>query len=378
MTMKLAEATLGVVRAASLGTLLAVLAVTGRAETNRVKLLSASTGWAASEGRVYWTVNGGSDWKDITPLPVGLKLVRIEHAFFRDTSEGWVLVSHKQTAQPGASRLVAVYEMAHTDNGGISWSSAPFKFPKSPTEPWRDSESLRPRDFYFVDSSRGWLVVQQTGSSAFRPGDLMATEDGGASWNWVTSPRVAGEIIFISAKDGWLAGGPDNRELYVTHDGCQTWKEVTLTLPPQVNPHSYTVFQTPSFTDSLHGYLAVKYPGINGVKQSKLVVFVTSDAGKTWKPTKVLSYSGEKGEFSVTFANGKLIVPTSVGYEQVRIAQIPLGDGSVTDVGAPVGVSGLSFFDGEHGLVMSIPGIVATSDGGTSWKNVTPWHRSNP
>ena len=232
--MKLSKATFAVRRAASLAVLLALVAVTGRAETNGVKLLSASTGWAASENRVYWTVNGGSDWKDITPLPAGLKLVRIEHAFFRDTSEGWVLVSHKQTAQPGASRLVVVYEMAHTGNGGISWSFAPLKFPKSPTEPWRDSEALRPRDFYFVDSSRGWLVVQQTGSSAVRPGDLLATEDGGASWNWVTSPHVAGEIIFISAKDGWLAGGPDNRELYVTHDGAQTWEEVTLTPPPQV------------------------------------------------------------------------------------------------------------------------------------------------
>ena len=119
----------------------------------------------------------------------------------------------------------------------------------------------------------------------------------------------------------------------------------------------------------------MKYPGAN-VNHSKLVVFSTSDAGKTWKPIKVLSYSGEHGEFSITFASGKLIVPTSVDKEQVRIAQIPLGDASVTDIGSPAGVSGLSFYDGEHGVVMSIPGIVATSDGGTSWKNVTPWHRS--
>jgi hypothetical protein len=82
-------------------------------------------------------VNGGSDWKDITPLPAGLKRVTIEHAFFRDTSEGWVLVSHKQETQPGASRGAVAYEIAHTGNGGTSWSFAPLKFPKSPTEPWR-------------------------------------------------------------------------------------------------------------------------------------------------------------------------------------------------------------------------------------------------
>jgi photosystem II stability/assembly factor-like uncharacterized protein len=365
-------------RAASLAILLAVLTVTGRAETNRVKLLSASTGWAASEDRVYWTVDGGSDWKDITPLPVGLKLVRIEHAFFRDTSEGWVLVSHEQTTQLGASRLVVVYEMAHTVNGGTGWSFAPIKFPKSPTEPWRDTESFSPREFYFVDGSHGWMVIHEEGGSGVRPGDLMATVDGGTTWNWVGSPHVSGNVVFTSLKDGWLAGGPDDRELYVTHDGAQTWEKVTLALPAQVNPHSYTQFQTPSFTDSLHGFLAVKYPGTYGVKQSQLVVFSTSDAGKTWKPIKVLSYSGEKGEFSVIFTDGKLIVPTSVDDEQVRIMQVSLDDASTVDIGSPAGVSGLSFYDAEHGVAMSKPGIVATFDGGTSWKNVTPWHRSNP
>ena len=375
--MKLSKATFAVRWAASLAVLLVLVAVTGRAETNGVKLLSASTGWAASENRVYWTVNGGSDWKDITPLPVGLKRVTIEHVFFRDTSEGWVLVSHKQETQPGASRGAVAYEIAHTGNGGTSWSFAPLKFPKSPTEPWRGSESLRPRDFYFVDGSRGWLVVREAGGSGVSPGDLLATVDGGNSWNWVGSPHVSGSVVFISPKDGWLAGGPDNRELYVTHDGAQTWEKVTLPIPPQVNPDSYTVFQTPSFTDSLHGLLAVKYPGTNGVKQSKLVVFSTPDAGKTWKPMKVLSYSSEKGEFSVTFANGKVIVPTSVDDEQVRITQVSLGDGaSITDIGSPAGVSGLSFYDAEHGVVMSKPGLLATSDGGVSWRNVTPWHRS--
>jgi photosystem II stability/assembly factor-like uncharacterized protein len=375
--MKISTATLAVLRAVSLAVLFAVLAAHGQAESHNVKLLSATTGWATSDNHIYWTVNGGSDWKDITPLPAGLKRVTIEHVFFRDTSEGWVLVSHKQTAQPGASRLVVVYEMAHTDNGGISWSFAPLKFPKSPTEPWRDSESLRPRDFYFVDGSRGWLVVREAGSSGVSPGNLLATVDGGNSWNWVGSPQVSGSVVFISPKDGWLAGGPDNRELYVTHDGAQTWEKVTLTLPPQVSLHSYTVFQTPSFTDSLHGLLAVKYPGTNGVKQSKLVVFLTSDAGKTWKPTKVLTYSREKGDFSVTFANGKLIVPTLVDDEQVRVVQISLGDeASITNIGSPAGVSGLSFYDAEHGVVMSKPGLLATFDGGVSWKNVTPWHRS--
>ncbi len=367
-----------VVRAAWVAIFLVILGAGTRAETHTVKLLSASIAWATAGDRLYWSVNGGLEWKDITPLPTGFKGATLEQVFFRGPSEGWVLLSHRSTGQKSDSPRWEgkEYEIAHTGNGGIDWSFAPFTFPKSPTEPWRRSDSLNPKDLYFSDSLHGWLVVRLLGGSGAQPGDLLSTVDGGNSWNWTGTPHVAGKLIFISPKDGWLAGGPDDRELHATHDGAQTWQEIRLPLPPQVNPGSYTVFETPFFADSVHGLLAVKYPGIHGVKQSKLAVFSSTDAGKTWKLTKVFSYSAEKGEFSVTFASGKLIVPTSVDDEHAWVTQISLNDTSAPDIGAPGGVSGLSFYDAEHGAVMSIPGILMTSDGGANWKNVTPWLRT--
>jgi len=41
-----------------------------------MKLLTPQVGWAQSGQHLYWTTDGGSHWKDITPIPHGKRTSR--------------------------------------------------------------------------------------------------------------------------------------------------------------------------------------------------------------------------------------------------------------------------------------------------------------
>jgi photosystem II stability/assembly factor-like uncharacterized protein len=69
--------------------------------------------------------------------------------------------------------------------------------------------------------------------SAFRPGRLLVTNDGGRTWNYTPGDSGAGgSVCFFNGHDGLLSGGPENTELYVTHDASSTWQELSLKAPP--------------------------------------------------------------------------------------------------------------------------------------------------
>jgi len=52
-----------------------------------LKLLTPEVGWAADPQRLFWTTDGGGDWKDITPKKPVVE-EEIASAFFLDTSTG--------------------------------------------------------------------------------------------------------------------------------------------------------------------------------------------------------------------------------------------------------------------------------------------------
>jgi hypothetical protein len=102
-------------------------------------------------------------------------------------------------------------------------------------------------------------------SSNFNLGGLLSTQDGGATWNWAPySPGVYGVIRFINLKDGWLAGGPGNEHPYATHDGSNSWQEISMKSPPVTGSATVPLYAVPVFSDDKHGFLPVTYTGTEG------------------------------------------------------------------------------------------------------------------
>jgi hypothetical protein len=110
--------------------------IPGRAAAQQMKLLSRDTGWVRTLDGIYWTTDGGNRWTNITPIPPGIPGPNVGGVFFRDTSEGWAVVSNGEPVAfptPQALRdAKTLHSIAHTVNSGASWSFTPVTYPPLP------------------------------------------------------------------------------------------------------------------------------------------------------------------------------------------------------------------------------------------------------
>ena len=340
----------------------------------QMKLLSQDTGWLVNVDRLLWTTDDGAHWKDITPSgPTIPKDSKLGSVFFLDTSEGWATLSYPEPiAEPTPQALAnqkTLYTIAHTENAGETWDERPLTYPPLP-EAAQDTFG-GPASLYFLDSIHGWLDV--TFQSMFDPGRLLATNDGGQTWNWVSSPIHSGSIFFHSLEDGWIISNYGARELYVTHDGAKSWQESRLMPPAEIGTSIYPMFmEIPMFKDSRDGYLAVHYSGPE-FSSPKLVVYATESGGKSWDPIKVLPGSGST---PVALADSVVILPSGAGKGKPSTESVPLT--TPAQPSQPVSsesrdaILSFSFLNGSRGWAFKIDGLYGTDDGGATWMKISP------
>jgi photosystem II stability/assembly factor-like uncharacterized protein len=361
--------------------LLVLSLVPANAAAQAMKLLNANTGWFLDLGSgLHWTSDGGSTWTRITPVPPGIPAatVSVHGLFFLNPSQGWAIVSYPQQ-RPGPVTVqsyinpLTVYQIAKTSNAGQTWSFIPFIYPALP-ESWQDSFA-GPGGIDFVDSLHGWIGMMYTGNA--RTGKLLATQDGGETWQWVNSPHVSGLFNFLSTERGWLVSDVGADTLYATDDGCKSWHEVRLTPPSDVGKAIYQRYQsTPVFrSDGKQGFLAVHYIGGEGIP-SKLVIYSTNDSGRTWKSSQALSETEESwqgGSFAMDIADSSLFVQTDSSGTKVAAVPLTGATASPAETVSRDGADALSFADSANGWALETGGrLQSTHDGGKSWKDITP------
>jgi photosystem II stability/assembly factor-like uncharacterized protein len=348
--------------------LLALILVdaTSAQQVQSMKLLAAQVGWAHSGRHLYWTTDGGVHWKDIAPSQSPKQI--IVDVMFLKTEIGWALLSggDENADEPE-------FDLASTTNGGKDWLTMPVKIPDlDPRSVTLDGNGT----IYFMDADHGWMNLAAVSSAAFRSSSMLMTTDGGKTWAWAPGGSGAGvgSLHFTTAMDGWVAGGPDDQHLYVTHDAAKSWHEVVLKTPQEVPAADVPTYDVPAFSDSKHGSLTVTYSGPDR-SASALVMFTTDDAGKTWKPDRSLLKLEETSP-------GMTVPSTVVG--STLIAAIKSGAKvTLTIVGPGNDVKGiemdgfrqpptLSFADASHGWASTTNGLFSTTDGGVSWTEITP------
>src|SRR5216684_7615817 len=89
----------------------------GRVES--MKLLTPDVGWAATSQKLFWTIDAGAHWKDITPK-LNHKRQMLSSVFFLDASTGWVLLNCGDDRDPKIDDVC--FEFASTNDSGQSWS----------------------------------------------------------------------------------------------------------------------------------------------------------------------------------------------------------------------------------------------------------------
>lgn len=345
-----------------------------------MKLLTADAGWASTNDQLFWTTDGGAQWKDITPQTKNKR--SIDSVFFLDTSTGWVLlVSDVNAVVNGVDE--PSLDLAATNDAGQHWTITPVRVPHlDPKATTLDGGG----DIDFVDSLHGWMNLSLESSSNFRLGIILATKNGGKTWDSIPQgPGVYGSIHFVSRSDGWVAGGPGDQHLYATHDGGESWQEVSLKTPTESRGATVPLFSLPDFSDETHGLLHVTYFGADG-SGIWLVLFTTDDGGRTWRPSKsVTKLPSRYGNVPLPAAavDSVLIMPgisnnqpSGNGHELVLSRVSPNGNthsnGSKPNNVEIYHVSKLSFADENRGWILTDVKLLATRNAGKTWLDITP------
>jgi photosystem II stability/assembly factor-like uncharacterized protein len=351
--------------------------------------LTSDTGWALKDGRLFWTTDGGSHWRDITPSlssqsgPAQLpqdETAWIASVFFLDTSRGWVLITQGREDVEGAA-----FRVASTTDAGETWSITSVVIPGANPVGLNGDGRLD-----FVDSLHGWMDLD-AGSGRTGPvsnGILLGTEDGGNTWKRAAAlpgGGYAGDLNFTTLRDGWLAGGPANSFLFETHDSSASWQRVSLKPPAQV-PTRYIAYHVPIFEDRYHAVLPVDYMPQDG--PASLVLYTTSDGGRSWTATTVLPDPPVQGGDSMRGAlagSGWVWARVTDRWRVALTTVLPGGSTTTTTMSDVIhahtawpgattlgAILELSFVDGAHGWAWTGTSLLATDDGGSTWTDITP------
>ncbi len=163
-----------------------------------LQFVSADRGWAVGGNAILATADGGRHWARQLSGQLGLTSVD-----FISGQDGWAV---------GAGTLLS------TTDGGAHWTRLPGPCPVI-------------RSVHFISPLAGFAVAggsDASGAAAVPStgGVLLATGDGGRSWHAVAAPANAQTVCFSDARHGWLGA---NGLLYRSSDGGRDWAALTTT-----------------------------------------------------------------------------------------------------------------------------------------------------
>ena len=336
--------------------------IPGLSQEKHMQLLAPGVGWALGADRLYWTTDNGAHWADVTPSKA-FPNEKIADVYFKDVTDGWALLAANENNWPEPH-----FELASTVDSGAGWSVAPVGIPG--LAPPNRAPLYGAGRIFFLDAAHGWLALDlEVGLS--HASLLIATDDGGSTW--VRRATVnAGAIRFLTLQDGWIAGGPNGEGLYATTDGGGTWREISLPGPPGAAPSACAVYGLPAFTDTKHG--SVLGPCVAGeVEEAGL--FASHDGGKSWRVVKAFPRPPVWDVNSAVGMAGTTWVMASQDWSTLTLWQTD-ASGPHSQVAKIIarspGVRGISFMTLDEGWVLT-DRLLATTDGGGTWKDISPW-----
>ena len=231
----------------------------------KVQRLSAEEGVVLTDAALLLTRDGGASWSSQAS---GERLEGVTDAFWLSSSRVFLA-----GVDPGSLGRLVVLDTA---DGGETWR-------KRRVEPsvLGYGQIYSSAKVHFLDAGRGWLLGKVATSAAFSDAELLRTSDGGATWERLPRPPVAGHFVFVDAERGFMAGAPVSQRLYGTLDGGRSWQE--LKLPVSAAP-GMALYDLPRFHSTRRGTVAVTLRGAS----PRLLTFVTRDGGQSWRPAASL------------------------------------------------------------------------------------------
>jgi photosystem II stability/assembly factor-like uncharacterized protein len=306
-------------------------------DLNDVTFVDASHGWLTGGGKILATIDGGATW---TPQTVGIGATAVA---FADSLQGYAV---------GTDGGIAT-----TTDGGVNWQV------RSSASPATGVPLLA--DITFPDPDHGWAVGRKV---------ILATADGGATWNAQTASSGLASVSFPDAVHGWAVGGGNYSGVGVilhTADGGLSWQTQytgASALAGGLNDIASV--------DADHAWVA-SASAPTPLTKSHPLVLGTSDAGAHWDSVTLSRAPGAASAISFVDARHGWLV--SSAYDLSSSSIFVTSDGGLTwklqyTTGANVALRDVAFTDAHHGWAVgqseNLQGVclvLTTNDGGASW-----------
>ena len=302
---------------------------------------------ATRDGELRRTSDGGRTWQVVS---AGRRFVSLS---FVSSAAGFALTTGGR--------------FASTRDGGRSWRIVhAFRSPAA-TGPYSGA-------IEFVDATDGWAAPSGWGS-------VYRTVDGGATWRRqpFRCGLALGGFSFVDDSNGFLICGgqpatiDQQKNLYISADGGETWRRracvhaIGPRCPGNLALAGYA--SGVAFRDLRTGLLLADRSGIAR----------TLDGGRHWKQTLFtddaysilsVSWASTRTVYGLSLQDGTLIRSDDAGLRWRRVW--PVGSG------APTGA--VSFSSPTRGIgitagrLLAPAGIVATDDGGKTWRHAASDH----
>jgi photosystem II stability/assembly factor-like uncharacterized protein len=322
--------------------------------------LDGRRGWATGGSTIRRTVDGGRTWRVVAKRPNAA--FAFDSALTCKGGSLWLF----QDIPNGAGGHVNYAGLRSTD-GGRTWRHilANAFFEDTPTTIGHADDE--PGPFTAPGAATG---IELGVSPAAEEASVTVTRDGGRTWHRTTLEGLtsAGPITFPDSRHGFVLGSNTGQQdvLLATADGGRTWSERWPTTTPA--PTSAI-----SFVSSTTGF------GI-GIPGDGRAVLASVDSGGSWTqvgqlPEAVEPWRSDPAELSFAdSANGWLVsaagnlLATADGGRTWRRVAIPKVSGTMHEV---------VFADALHGCALTMATDVgqtsteiATTDGGATWTTV--------
>jgi photosystem II stability/assembly factor-like uncharacterized protein len=231
-------------------------------------------------GVILRTADGGKNWNETTIEKPGMLITSLNSLHFINSDVGWVV-----GADSGRDGIVL-----KTSDGGSSWSVTRLGYKQIPVT------------VFFSDADHGWI-----GGASPLPGEeegvggpsaILATNDGGSTWNAQNNiPVSILRIAFADKLTGWASG--TNGVIYNTIDGGRTWDRQRTEIEAgdgPVDPHGEGAkkfaIRGLQFIDKDHGFAAAI-----AAEQQAGRMLVTTNGGTSWRRQWLVNGAGVRDVF---------------------------------------------------------------------------------
>ncbi|MEN3330813.1 MAG: hypothetical protein V7641_178 [Blastocatellia bacterium] len=243
-------------------------------------------------GVVVKTTDGGQTWSETVLEQQGVAQISITGMAFANPEIGYAVGRAKDTSGI----------MFKTTDGGKTWSFSRLA-----------GVNQTPLCIFMVDAETGWMggstsADPEDDEDENGPSDLLATTDGGKTWqSQIRLPMSVFDIEFPDKMAGWASGSKG--AIYHTTNGGLAWDKQkseleagdAFTLPGSEGAKMFKISGI-SFPDAEHGYAAAR-----ANEEDTGRILGTSNGGASWAKQRIIADSGARDLFFLNANEGWIL-----------------------------------------------------------------------